>query len=371
MKNISFLIKPASGRCNMRCRYCFYEDEKENRATANYGMMSQEMAELLICQAMEEAEDTILFAFQGGEPMLAGVSFYRHFLKLVEKYRRPQIAVSYSIQTNGTLVTPEWAEFFRDNHFLVGISMDGTKDIHDMNRIYDAGEGTYSDVLKAISLLRKYDVEPNVLCVVTAQMAKRGQSVYQNLKKIGCRYLQFIPCLDPMERPRGSMSYSLPPALYARFLKTVFHLWYRDWEAGDYVSVRLFDDYVHILCGCPASTCATCGTCGHYFTVEGDGSVYPCDFFALDEWRLGKLGESTLRELADSKRGVIFRSKGRTYPPSCRGCEWLRLCNGGCQRDWTDGENRNYYCETLKEFFFYAMPRLMNIAQLEMQAMHK
>lgn len=369
MKNISFLIKPASGRCNMSCRYCFYEDEKKSRATANYEMMSLETAALLIQQAMEEAEDVVSFAFQGGEPLLAGLDFFRAFVASVEKYRKPRISVSYSIQTNGTLVTQEWAEFFRDNRFLVGLSLDGTRELHDLNRIDSSGKGTYPNVLKAYYQLQDYGVETNILCVVTAQTAKKGQSVYQSLKKTGCRYLQFIPCLDPMDSPRGSMPYSLTPALYARFLKTVFDLWYWDWDAGNYVSVRLFEDYVHILCGRPASACATCGTCGRYLTLEGDGSVYPCDFFVLDDWRLGKLGETTLRELTDSEEGVRFRAKGQGFPPACMGCEWLRLCNGGCQRDWSDDGTRNYYCEALKEFFSYAMPRLMTIARAEIRAM--
>lgn len=365
MDSIHFLIKPASGRCNMRCRYCFYEDEKINRQQADLGMMSLDTAELLIRRAMAEGRHHVSFAFQGGEPMLAGLPFYRAFVSLVDKHRPSGLSVSYSIQTNGTLVTAEWADFFRQSNFLVGLSLDGTRDLHDLYRLYADGKKSYSDVLAAFRLLSSRKVEANLLCVVTAQTAKKGQSVYQQMKKTGCRYLQFIPCLDPINMPRGTLSYSLSPELYARFLKTIFDLWYRDWESGNYVSIRLFDDYVHLLCGRPTGTCATCGSCGQYFTVEADGSVYPCDFFVLDPWRLGSLKDMSLTDLAQCERAKSFVHQGRGHPPACEGCRWLSLCNGGCRRDWVDRDSRNFFCSSMKDFFAYAAPRLMTIARAE------
>ena len=200
--------------------------------------------------------------------------------------------------------------------------------------------------------------------MVTGPAARRGQAVYQNLKRLGGRYLQFIPCLDPLEEERGGHPFSLTPERYGKFLCTVFDLWYQDWERGDYVSIRLFDDYVHLLAGQNAGTCATAGTCGRYFVVEGDGSVYPCDFFVLDQWRMGRLGEQTLAELAESETALRFCREGRGAPRECGDCQWLPLCNGGCRRDWI-GMDRNYHCAALRTFFSYAYPRLRQMAELE------
>lgn len=365
MRELSMLIKPASGRCNLRCKYCFYEDVTEHRDQADLGMMSEETLELLVRQAMELAEGRVSFAFQGGEPMLRGLDFYKTFVELERKYARPGLRVEHSIQTNGTLIDGDWADFFRENEFLVGLSLDGTRELHDANRVDVRGRGTWETVTRAMDILKTHGVDYNILCVVTGGLARRGQAVYQGLKKLGCRYLQFIPCLDPLGE-RGGQPFSLSPERYGRFLCTVFDLWYRDWERGDYVSVRLFDDYVHRLAGQPTGTCATAGSCGRYLVVEGDGSVYPCDFFVLDEWRLGRLGEQSLAELADAPLATQFRACGRGCPAACKDCPWLPLCNGGCQRDWV-GQERNYHCAALRSFFAHAYPRMSRMAALERQ----
>lgn len=364
MDTVSMLIKPASGRCDLRCKYCFYEDVSEHRQDHDLGLMTEQTAELMIAQAMDCARHRVSFAFQGGEPMVRGLPFFQRFMELERKYLRPGLTVEHSIQTNGTLIDEDWARFFRDNRFLVGLSLDGTKDLHDANRVDPRGKGTWNTVTRALALLQKWQVDVNLLCVVTGPAARRGQAVYQNLKRLGGRYLQFIPCLDPLEEERGGHPFSLTPERYGKFLCTVFDLWYQDWERGDYVSIRLFDDYVHLLAGQNAGTCATAGTCGRYFVVEGDGSVYPCDFFVLDQWRMGRLGEQTLAELAESETALRFCREGRGAPRECGDCQWLPLCNGGCRRDWI-GMDRNYHCAALRTFFAYAYPRLRQMAELE------
>lgn len=364
MDTLSVLIKPASGRCNLRCKYCFYEDVAGQRSCFDCGFMDEDLLEKLVRQAMEIADRRVGFAFQGGEPMLRGLPFYRKLIELEQKYVRPGLIVEHSIQTNGTLIDEEWASFFEEHNFLVGLSIDGTRDNHDLNRVDALGSGTWKSVEHAWRLLAKHVVETNAVCVVTGFAARRGQAIYQNLKKLGFRFLQFIPCLDPMGKERGGEHYSLTPEQYGRFLRTVFDLWYRDWECGDYVSVRMFDDLVHILAGQTPGTCATNGTCGRYLVVEGDGSVYPCDFFVLDQWRLGSLAEQHLKDMWDAPLAERFCACGRGYPPKCVGCRWLPLCHGGCQRDWVD-HDRNYHCEALSSFFEYAFPRLRHMAELE------
>lgn len=366
MKTVSLLIKPASGRCNLRCKYCFYEDVSEQRNCHDLGLMSEEILERMVSQAMETAEERVVFAFQGGEPMLRGLPFFQRFVELEEKYLRPSLQIEHAIQTNATLVDEEWAAFFRDHHFLVGVSLDGTRESHNMHRVDLKGKGSWDKCLRAAELLVKHGVEVNLLCVVTGQIARRAQAVYQNLKKLGFRYLQFIPCLDPLGEDRGNRPWSLRPERYVQFLCTLFDLWYRDWQVGDYVSIRLFDDYVHQLAGFGGGACATTGKCGEYFVVEGDGSVYPCDFFVLDEWRMGNLSETALDTLKDSPRATEFRCTGQGHPDECNDCPWLPLCNGGCRRDWV-GQERNYHCAALKQFFEHAYPRLAQMADLERQ----
>lgn len=373
MQLVNFLIKPASSLCNMRCRYCFYEDEAANRTQASMGVMTRETADLLIGEALDAVDfnGRLSFAFQGGEPTVAGLDFFRHFVEEVTRRNTRHIPVNYSIQTNGLALDEEWAEFLAKNRFLVGISMDGDKALHDEFRIDAAGKGTWTRVRQNVTMLQRAGVDLNLLCVVTKRCAKSAVRVYHALQKTGVNFLQFIPCLDPLEMPRGSMPYSLLPEDYGTFLCALFDEWYRDWSSGHYTSVRLFDDYVHLAMGLPAGTCATSGSCGAYFVVEADGSVYPCDFYVLDEWKLGHLGDQPLPALAQSDRAVQFLQDGLNHPTACASCQWRQLCFGGCKRDWCDdpaGGKRNYYCSSFQRFFAHAAPRLYQVAQAELRA---
>jgi uncharacterized protein len=370
MKNVSVLVKPASGLCNMRCRYCFYRDVAGNRAQADLGMMSLETAERLIRAAFgaSEAGGAVSFAFQGGEPTLAGLGFYENFVHAVRERKPPGVSVQYSIQTNGLLMDSGWAGFLRANGFLVGLSVDGTKDIHDFLRV-DAGEkGSWNRAMKALALLQRQQADVNLLCVVTRMAARRPQGVYAALKKLGIRHLQFIPCLDPLGEARGGHSHSLNPGDYADFLRALFDAWHADWQNGQYVSVRLFDDYVRLFMGMPPGTCATSGRCGGYFVVEADGGVYPCDFYMLDHWLAGNIRSDSFQDIADSPRWRRFCQESLEKPEECRACEWASFCRGGCRRDWTDeGGRHNYYCSAFKAFFAHAGTRLAEIAQAELR----
>lgn len=370
MRTLSFLIKPASGHCNMRCRYCFYEDETNLREAGNSGMMSAGTADALIREAFAALDPggQVTFAFQGGEPTLAGLSYFRHFVEKVREVNRERAVVRYAIQTNGLAIDEDWADFFREHKFLVGVSLDGEKATHDALRPDAGGKDTWNRVTQTLALLKRKEVDVNLLCVVSRLCAKHPQRAYRCLKKLGA-YLQFIPCLDPLDAERGSMPYSLTPQLYGNFLCGLFDEWYRDFTAGEYTSIRLFDDYVHLAMGLPASTCATSGSCGAYFVVEGDGTLYPCDFYCLDQWRMGILGDASLAELAAGEVARRFLAEGLERPAECAGCPWLQLCNGGCKRDWTrDGEgNHNYFCPAFQRFFAYAAPRIAQIARAQAQ----
>lgn len=369
---MNFLIKPASSLCNLRCKYCFYDDIGDNRSVKDMGLMRPETVDLLLSEGYRLAgkNGAVHFAFQGGEPTLAGLPFFEAFVQKARAACPDCVRTSYAIQTNGMLIDRAWARFFKDNHFLVGISLDGCKDIHNLWRTDAAGAATWARACGALQLLDRHQVDVNVLCVVTGQIARHAAKVYGTLKKLGVRYMQFIPCMDPIGQARGAQKYSLTPKLYGDCLCALFDLWYGDWKNGQYHSIRLFDEYVNLMLGDPAVTCSTCGNCGAYFVVEGDGSVYPCDFFALDKWKLGRLGEDSLAEMAAGDTAREFLGWGTGKPLQCGNCRWRSLCNGGCKNDWVvqDGMETNYFCASFQKFFAYAEQRLMEIARAEHMA---
>ena len=241
MRFVNFLIKPASSLCNLRCRYCFYADEAAHRAAPSLGVMAGGTVDTLLTEAFCTVEPggAVSFAFQGGEPTVAGLEFFRQFAARAHTLCPKGVKMNFSIQTNGTLLDEEWAEFFRQERFLVGLSLDGFKDLHDHHRVDAEGAGTWNRVAKAARLLQSRGVEVNALCVVTGQCARSPEKAYNSLKKLGLRYLQFIACLDPIGVPRGCMPYSLTAEVYGRFL------------------CRLFD-----LCGTPTGPPAGIAACG-------------------------------------------------------------------------------------------------------------
>ena len=361
MPPLSILLKPASSGCNLRCAYCFYADEASARAVPNYGLMSIEVSHALIEKALTAAEGSVSFLFQGGEPTLAGLEFYRDFVSHVKETAPGGLAVQYAIQTNGMLLNGDWCRFFQENRFLVGLSLDGTRECHDRFRRDGAGKGTYDRVVRAARQLEEYAVEYNVLTVVTGYLARHVQSVFRTLCKEGFRFQQYIPCLDPLEEERGGQGWSLSPEAYEGFLKTLFDLWFRELELGRYWSIRYFDNLVWMLKGNAPEQCSMRGCCGLQYLVEADGSVYPCDFYGLDQYRLGNLLEHDWAELDRTREALGFVEASRRVPEDCRRCAWYALCRNGCRRDRLeepDGLGRNYYCQAYAQFFAYALPRL-------------
>ncbi len=366
MPPLNFLIKPASGNCNIRCRYCFYHDVAENRGVSSYGMMSDETLEALIEKALATADGSCSFGFQGGEPTLAGLDFFRKVVALQKQYNRKGLRISNAIQTNGMVLDAEWAAFLAENHFLVGLSLDGTKEIHDANRLDPAGKGTFNRVLRTAQLLTAKKVEFNILTVVTRQSAQHIDRIYGFFRRSGLNWLQFIPCLDPLGEERGSNPYSLTPEAYAKFLKTLFDLWYRDVKAGNFIYIRYFENLVGMAMGYPPESCGLSGRCVIQNVVEADGSVYPCDFYALDEWKLGNIRTDSIPGMMKSPAAQKFLAAPLDIPEKCRSCRHYAICRGGCRRDREpmrgDTLPLNYFCPAYEEFFDYAMPRLQELA---------
>lgn len=368
MPPLSLLIKPASGNCNLRCKYCFYHSISENRNIKSYGMMSIDLLEALVIKSLEYADQSCVFAFQGGEPTLVGLDFYKKLIEFQKKHNTKNLYITNSIQTNGVVIDDEWSNFFAQNNFLVGISLDGPKDVHDMNRVDSKNSGSFSQVMKAINLFNKYNVEYNILTVVNSLTARRIQKVYNFFKKEGFKYLQFIPCLDPLNETPGKYDYSLTPKRYTFFLNSLFDLWYADIKQGNPVSVRYFDNLLSMLMGYPPESCGMSGICSCYFVIEADGSTFPCDFYVIDEWNLGNIKHETFGEMLNSENGTKFVEISKYIDPNCSECTYFPLCRGGCRRYREPFENElpvlNYFCSSYKEFFSYAGQRLEEIARL-------
>lgn len=366
MPPVHLLIKPASGSCNMVCRYCFYRDETENREIGSYGIMSDQTLESVVCQTFEFAERECTFAFQGGEPTLAGLAFFRKLVDLVQGQNRRKIRVNYAIQTNGLCIDREWAEFFRQNQFLVGLSLDGNKEVHDSLRFDRQGKGTFSRTMRAAQLFDSHRVAYNILTVVTASLARNINRVYNFYSRNGFFYQQYIPCLDAIGETRGGRDFSLTPELYGKFLMDLFDLWYMDIKRGRRVSIRYFDNLLMILRDTPPEACGMLGCCSVQNVVEADGSVYPCDFYVLDPYKLGNLNEVGLKEIYQNRLSVNFLRDSLAKAPECQGCNWKNICRGGCRRDRDlfDGKGLglNYFCESYKMFFSHAISRLQELA---------
>lgn len=366
MPPLTLLIKPASGLCNMRCTYCFYSDVAKSREVQSYGLMSLETLEMTVRRAFEYAgRSTVTFAFQGGEPTLVGLDFYRRLVELEKRLNTAGAEVYNSIQTNGLTIDGEWAEFFAKNRFLVGLSLDGTKAIHDANRTDAAGRGTYSRIKKAASMLESAGAEFNILCVVTSALARHGAKVFDALTAEGYRYLQFIQCLDGFDCPPSP--YSLSAERWGEFLCVIFDRYYEHIKRGDYISVRPLDNFMELAAELPPSCCGFTGKCDPYLVVESDGGVYPCDFYVIDRYRMGSLYESSIAELRQSEPARRFAAESEKSDDACSRCEWFALCRGGCRRHrepQSGGElTLNKFCAGKKRFFEYAYPRMRELVR--------
>lgn len=361
MPPLQMLIKPASGNCNLRCRYCFYHNEAASRAEENRGIMSLDTLEILVKKALSHATGSCGFFFQGGEPTLAGLNFYRELLKLQSVYNKKGLVIRNSIQTNGFKPDEEWAAFLAGHHFLTGLSIDGVRASHDACRVTPEGGGTFSEVMTAASLFDRYHVEYNILTVVNRQTAGKIRRIYEFYKRQNFTYLQFIACLDPLGEAPGGQSYSLTPDEYGDFLIELFELWYLDLKKGCQPYIRQFENYIGILLGMHPESCEQRGVCSVQYVIEADGSVYPCDFYALDSWKMGNIREHTFTELEESPQAAAFTERSKIPPDGCITCPFRPLCRGGCYRHRLSN-NENYFCPSYRKFFEAALPRMQEIA---------
>ena len=359
MKYISFLIKPASSLCNMRCRDCFYYDVADHREVRSHGIMETATMEALIDRALGlDDEADITFAFQGGEPTVAGISYFRAFTSYVDAHRKRQ-TIHYALQTNGTLLDEEWAALFQRYHFLIGVSLDGYALLHDHLRKDAQYEGTFGRVMKSIALLKRANVDFNILTVLSSYVSAHPQKLFAFYQKHDLKYIQFIPCLAGLDEKESE--YSLHPKQFASFYKVFFDLWYKEYCKGNVISVTLFDNVIPMFAGYPPQQCGMLGQCAPQFVVESNGDVYPCDFYVLDEYCCGNIQTHSLIELVSCETMKRFLKEERRACAACQDCPFAGMCHRNCKR-----LNAAYYDETYcgyREWLTYAKDRMIAIAR--------
>ena len=330
MGSVSVMVKPASASCNLRCHYCFYSDVSKNRAVATYGAMDDDVAELLVERLVEATGGTgdVHVSFQGGEPTLVGLAWFERFLALTKRY--PGVRMHWSLQTNATLLDRAWATFLARNDFLVGISLDGPEQATDAFRLDPSGVGVYGRVMEGVEILRSAGVSFNVLTVITRQLALRPHQLLRFYLDNGFSDVQLIGCLPVLDGADDGMS--LRPEDYRSFFTEFFFAWQKAAYQGHVVRVNLFENLLGMLLGHAPYQCGMLGQCSVQLVVESNGDVYPCDFYCLDEHRLGSIRDSSLHDLMCGNVARTFLAGGACRRLPCVTCPYARICNGGCRR---------------------------------------
>lgn len=360
-KNLNIMMKPSSSKCNIDCEYCFYKSISETRSVKDCGFMSKEILFDIVNKADEYCNGGFCnIGFQGGEPLMIGLDFYKDFIAYIER-KNFTTSFNFSIQTNGILINESWARFFKKNDFLVGISLDGNEKIHNFYRKDKQGECTFHKVINAIDILEKYKVEFNVLTVVTSKFYKNINDCYEFYKYKGLKYLQFIPCIKPPECQLHKSNRYLTSEQYGDFLCKLFNLWYEDAIRGDYVSIRYFDNILAFLLGYEYESCDMRGICSCQNIIESDGSVYPCDFYTYDQYRIGNVIHEGFNNLKnkDQVKNFILTSQNKR----CKYCKYEMLCRGGCRRQRESFQDMESFCRAHYKFFQYSLEKFIDLAR--------
>lgn len=384
------LAKPTGPKCNLQCEYCFYKEKEDNvylqerKANAlnmDEALLEQYVVEYIHSQANTRGE-VINFLWQGGEPMMRGLAYFEKAVALQQQYCPADKVIHNHFQTNGILINERWAKFFADNGFLIGISIDGPKDIHDLYRKTLKGGGSFDKVMAGLNWLKKYQVPFNTMTVVGRHNQQQGAEIYQALRDMGAESMQFIPLVerfDPQQQlasppDQGSQKYhkvtrwSVTEAGYGRFMNAVFDEWIQR-DVGR-VSVQLFDVQLEIWSGKPSSLCIYTRNCGGGVVMEHNGDVYSCDHYVYPEYKLGNAFQTSLETMALSEQQQAFgKAKHETLPEQCRRCDYQKACYGGCPKhrftETRSGEfGLNYLCKSYFSFFEHAGPWIHQMAQL-------
>jgi uncharacterized protein len=361
MNDFSLLIKPSAADCNLKCAYCFYIGRQCR--TKPLPRMTDEILERLISRYMRSGQaESYTFSWQGGEPALMGLEFFKKVVQLQTRHAPPGAVVCNGFQTNATLITDDLAAFLAEYKFLFGVSLDGPAQLHDYYRKTREGMPTHAAVLKGIERLKRYGVEYNILALVNDRTVKQPREIYGYFKNRGLVYQQYVPCVE-FDVGGQLLPYSVTGREWGLFLCEIFDRWIG--EDVNRVSIRLFDSILEYLVSGKRNACAMGTDCRQYFVVEYDGSVYPCDFFVRDELRLGDIRTGRWKDFLESPRYREFGNEKANYSAECRTCPYVEFCHGDCQkfRPVTGGkQSRSVLCEGWKAFYAHALPRLQQVA---------
>lgn len=362
------MTKPRGAVCNLDCSYCYYLDKTRLYPGADEFRMSEETLEEYVRQYLQQPAPVVTFTWQGGEPTLMGKEFFERAVELQQQYKPEGTRVENTLQTNGTLLDEEWAAFFGEHDFLVGLSLDGPKPLHDYYRADKGGEGSWNRVVRGLGYLKEYEVEHNVLCCVNAHNAEHPYEIYECFQDLDLQFWQFIPVVE--QKPgtaEQTTDRSVGPEQYGDFLTQIFNRWVRNDVAS--VSVRLFDVCLRTYLGMDPGLCVFEETCGDALALEHNGDLYSCDHFVDPDHLLGNIHERPMNELRTRPRQQQFGTdKKQRLPSCCRDCSVQFLCNGGCPKNRfvtaPDGEDGlNYLCAGYFNFFRYVDPYMRLMAR--------
>jgi len=359
----TLLIKPSGPDCNLSCRYCFYAG-KTSLFGGGAHRMSREVLESLVRDYLGLGFPMNSFAWQGGEPTLMGLDFYRQAVEFQKQYGADGQSVTNALQTNGTLLDEKWCPFLAEYKFLVGISLDGPKEMHDYYRKDHAGDGTFERVMAAIDCCRKYGVQFNILVLLNDRNVGRPDEIFDFFVENKIRFLQFIQCIEKDPATGRGADYSITAEQYGQFMCRIFDRWLQ--YGPEKLSIRTFDSLISCLLGRGHTECTFGPYCNDYIVVEHNGDVFCCDFYVEDSCRLGNIMETPIGQLAASpiKREFSFR-KGK-LDNACLICRHLDVCRGGCPKDRQAISGRydvpSFFCAGYKKFFDHALPRLRVLA---------
>ena len=368
-RSFHVMTKPIGPLCNLECQYCFYLEKKKLFPENENYRMSDEVLETYVRNYIRSQHTPeISFAWQGGEPSLMGLDFYRKVVALQRQHAGGR-KVNNSFQTNGTYINDDWCRFFAREGFLVGLSLDGPEHIHNRYRVDKKGEGSFAQVFKALELLKKWRVEFNTLTCVTQHSPDEASEVYRFLKNQGVTFMQFIPIVERADdKPHEMMAWAVSSEGFGSFLCTVFDVWIKE-DVGR-VFVNIFDVALSAWCGLEPGLCVFSRQCGQAVAMEHDGSVYSCDHYVYPDYALGNIMDKSLEEMIYSKDQMQFGAdKKERLPAYCSECDYLFACNGECPKhrfiNSPDGEPElNYLCAGYKKFFKHIDPAMKQMAEL-------
>ena len=362
----SVLVKPAGPDCNMACTYCFYLEKAALFKEQKTCRMTQDILEEMIRQVMQQCGPEVSFGWQGGEPTLMGLEFFKKAVQYQMQFGKGQ-NVGNGLQTNGLLIDEEWARFLKDYCFLVGLSIDGPEHVHNRYRYLSGGKGSWSRVAEKAKLLLDLGVDVNGLSVVTDYSVQFPEEIYQYLKSLGLYHMQFIPCVEPDPVQQGRVaSFSVSPESFGHFLISIFDLWMNDFADGlPTTSIRYFESLFYTYLDMRPPLCTLLQECGNYVVIENNGDVYACDFFVVPDWKLGNVMENRIIDMLNSVKQYSFGQKKGDRPASCQTCRWLAHCWGGCLKDRLNGmrdDGVSHFCRSYQMFFGHADKQLREMA---------